>query len=142
MSDHFILTPELSREQTAVELTRFLLYKHYQESNPVADESIFDEPFFWFGAAEQEFSVNREAIIDLFRRFVGQVPKCNLTDEDFYAAMIAPNICQVAGRLWVSTDPSTGVFLQVHQRISTCVRWHDDKPRICMLHLSNPYVEV
>ena len=142
MSEKWILPPGFSREQTAVELTRFLLYKHYRESNAAADESIFDEPFFWFGAAEQEFSVNREAVIRLFRQFLGQVPLCNLTDEDFHAARIAPDVCMVAGRLWVTTDPSTGVFLRVHQRISTCVRWKEGKPRICMLHLSNPYVEM
>lgn len=142
MADKFITPSGMDKEQTAVELTRFLIHKHYRESNAAADESIFDEPFFWFGAAEQEFSISREAVIDLFRQFVGKVPKCNLTEEDFHAAMIAPDVCMVAGRLWVSTDPSTGIFLRVHQRISTCVRWRGGKPRMCMLHLSNPYVEM
>lgn len=138
----FAPTPGHTREQTAIELTRFLLQKHYWESNAAADESVFDEPFFWFGAAEQEFSVDREVVIRLFHKFVGQVPKCDLADEDFHAAMLAPDVCMVSGRLWVSTDPATGVFLRVHQRISTCVRWREDRPRICMLHLSNPYVEM
>ena len=138
----FLPPPGLTREQTAIELTRFLLQKHYWESNAAADESVFDEPFFWFGAAEPEFSVDREAVLSLFRRFVGQVPKCDLADEEFHAAMLAPDVCMVSGRLWVSTDPATGVFLRVHQRISVCVRWREDRPRMCMLHLSNPYVEM
>lgn len=142
LADKFTTPPGMDREQTAVELTRFLIHKHYRENNAAADESIFDEPFFWFGAAEQEFSISREAVIDLFHQFVGKVPKCNLTDEDFHAAMIAPDVCMVAGRLWVSTDPSTDIFLRVHQRISACVRWRDGKPRLCMFHLSNPYVEM
>lgn len=142
MAERWTPAPGCAREEEAVGLTRFLLRKHYRESNAAADESIFDEPFFWFGAAEQEFSVNREEIVGLFRRFVGQVPPCNLTEEDFHAVMIAPDVCMVAGRLWVATDPSTGVFLRVHQRISTCVRWREGKARLCMLHLSNPYVEM
>ena len=142
MAEKWTPVPGCTREEEAVGLTRFLLRKHYRESNAAADESIFDEPFFWFGAAEQEFSVDREEVIGLFRRFVGQVPRCNLTEEDFHAVMIAPDVCMVAGRLWVATDPSTGVFLRVHQRITTCVRWKKEKPRLCMLHLSNPYVEM
>ena len=142
MSEKWTPLPGHTREQASIDLTLFLLRKHYRESNAAADESIFDEPFFWFGAAEQEFSVNREEVVGLFRQFVGQVPQCNLMDEDFHAAMIAPDVYMVAGRLWVATDPSTGVFLRVHQRISTCVRWKEGKPRLCMLHLSNPYVEM
>ena len=142
MSQQWTPVPGHTREQSAIELTRFLLRKHYRESNAAADESIFDEPFFWFGAAEQEFSVDRKEVVGLFRRFVGQVPQCNLTEEDFHAVMIAPDVCMVAGRLWVATDPSTGVFLRVHQRITTCVRWSGEKPKLCMLHLSNPYVEM
>ena len=142
MPEKWTPVPGCTREEEAVGLTRFLLRKHYRESNAAADESIFDEPFFWFGAAEQEFSVDREEVVGLFRRFVGQVPRCNLTEEDFHAVMIAPDVCMVAGRLWVATDPSTGVFLRVHQRITTCVRWKEEKPRLCMLHLSNPYVEM
>ena len=85
MSQQWTPAPGHTREQSAIELTRFLLQKHYRESNAAADESIFDEPFFWFGAAEQEFSVDREEVVGLFRRFVGQVPQCNLTEEDFHA---------------------------------------------------------
>ena len=142
MSQMFVSPPGLSREQVAIELTRFALQKHYWESNVAADESIFDEPFFWFGAAEQEFSVDREAVLSLFRRFPGQVPRCSITDEDFHATAIAPDVYMVAGRFWVATDPASGVYIRFHQRISTCVRWREGKARICMLHLSIPYGEM
>lgn len=142
MSEQWTPTPGHTREQSAIELTRFLLQKHYWESRAAADESVFDEPFFWFGAAEQEFSVDREAVLSLFRRFVGKVPKCSITEEEFHAAMIAPDACMVAGRFWVATDPATDVYIRFHQRITTCVRWREGKARVCMLHLSNPYSEM
>ena len=142
MSQSWTPIPGQSREQNAVDLTRFVLHKHYWESNVAADETVFDEPFFWFGAAEQEFSVSREAVLSLFRQFPGKVPKCSMTGEDFHAAMISPDVCMVAGRFWVATDPATGVYIRFHQRISTCVRWREGKARICMLHLSIPYSEM
>ncbi len=142
MPEKWTPAPGHTREQAAIDLTQFVLRKHYWESNAAADESIFDEPLFWFGAAEQEFSVDREAVVSLFRRFVGKVPKCSITDEEFHATRIAPDVYMVAGRFWVATDPATGVFIRFHQRISTCVRWREGKARICMLHLSIPYVEM
>ena len=142
MTERLDFSPQLPCEEAAIEVTRSLLQKHYWESNVAADEDVFDEPFFWFGAAEPEFSVDREAVLSLFRQFPGKVPKCNLTDEEFHAAMIAPGVYMVAGRFWVTTDPSTDVYIRFHQRISTCVRWREGRPRVCMLHLSNPYVEM
>lgn len=142
MPEKWTPVPGHTREQSAIELTLFVLRKHYWESNVASDESVFDSPFFWFGAAEPEFSVDREAVLSLFRQFPGRVPKCNLTGEEFHAHMLAPDVCMVAGRFWVATDPSTDVFIRFHQRISTCVRWREGKARICMLHLSIPYSEM
>ena len=56
--------------------------------------------------------------------------------------MASPDVCLCTGRMWISTDPATGVYLQVHQRISTCIRWVEGKPRCCFLHISNPYTEM
>lgn len=130
------------RKKIAIELTRFLMYKHYCENDFLADETLIDEPFLWLGAAEHEFASGRETVIDIFRQFTGKVPKCNITDEEYTSEMVSPEVCLVAGRMWISTDPSTGVYLRVHQRITTCIRWSGDKARCCMLHISNPYTEM
>ena len=142
MAEKFTVPPQLPREQAAIELTRFLVRKHYCENDFLADESLFDEPFLWFGAAEQEFAAGRETVLSIFRRFQGQVPRCNITEEEYHAELVAPDVALVAGRMWIATDPDTGVFLRVHQRITTCVRWREGKARCCMLHVSNPYSEM
>ena len=142
MAERFTPPAGLSKEQTAVELTRFLVRKHYCENDFLADESLFDEPFLWFGAAEQEFAVGRETVLGIFRQFVGQVPRCNVTEEEYHAEMVSPDVALVAGRMWIATSPDTGVYLRVHQRITTCVRWTAEKARCCMLHISNPYTEM
>lgn len=43
------------------------------------------------------------------------------------------------GRLWITTDPSTHMYLRVHQRISALFRWEERGPLCCHLHISNPY---
>ena len=71
-----------------------------------------------------------------------KVPRCNITGEEYHTLMASPDVCLCTGRMWISTDPATGVYLQVHQRISTCIRWVEGKPRCCFLHISNPYTEM
>ena len=71
-----------------------------------------------------------------------KVPRCNITGEEYHTLMASPDVCLCTGRMWISTDPATGVYLQVHQRISTCIRWEEGKPRCCFLHISNPYTEM
>ena len=136
------VTMDTGRKETAIQVTRFLVHKHYCENDFLADESLFDDPFLWFGAAEQEFAVGRERVMGIFRQFQGQVPKCNITGEEYHAELVAPDVCLVVGRMWIATDPSTGVFIRVHQRITTCIRWTGGKAKCCHIHISNPYTEM
>ena len=131
------------REKTAIEVTRFLVHKHYCENNFTADESLFDDDFAWFGAGEDEFLVGRkEDLLKVFRQFAGKVPRCNITEEEYKAMPLAPDVYLCVGRMWIATDPSTGVYLRVHQRITTCIRWAGGKARCCHIHISNPYSEM
>lgn len=47
-----------------------------------------------------------------------------------------------SGRLWISTDPSTGISLRVHQRVTLGFRETDQGLRCCHIHISNPYQET
>ena len=134
---------DAGREREAVELTRFLVHKHYCENDFTADESLFDDPFAWLGAGEEEFLVGgKDELLAVFRQFKGKVPRCNITGEEYRTMMPAGDVCLCVGRMWIATDPSTGVYLRVHQRITTCIRWQDGKARCCHLHISNPYTEM
>ena len=140
--EKLILPPDMPRERAAVELTRFLVHKHYEENDFLADESLFDGVFHWLGAAEQEYAVGRERVLGIFRQFEGKVPRCVVTDEEYNSDMVSEDVCVVSGRMWISTDPATGVYLRVHQRITTCVRWREGRASCCLLHISNPYQEM
>ena len=142
MPDGYLFIEDSFRTREAIELTKSLVHKHYCENDFLADETLFDDPFLWFGAADQEFATGRENVLKIFRQFQGKVPKCNITGEEYCADMVAPDVCLVAGRMWITTDPSTNIYIQVHQRISTCIRWTQGKARCCLIHISNPYSEM
>lgn len=55
---------------------------------------------------------------------------------------IAPDVYICTGRAWIATDPSTNVYLCVHQRITAVFHWVDGTPRCCHIHISNPYSEM
>ncbi len=128
--------------QTVRELTSFLFHKHYCENDVESIIELFDEKQSWFGAGEQEYDVGTEKISGIFRQFVNKVPKCNIWDEEYDVIDVSPDVYVCSGRAWIATDPSTKVYLQVHQRITAVFHWVDGTPRCCHIHISNPYSEM
>lgn len=128
--------------QTVREMTSFLLHKHYCENDVESIIELFDEKLSWFGAGEQEYDVGTEKISGIFRQFVDKVPKCNIWGEEYDVIDVSPEVYICSGRAWIATDPSTNVFLRVHQRITAVFRWVEGAPRCCHIHISNPYSEM
>lgn len=133
---------ESPRELQVKRLTSFMVHKHYCENDVEALIALFDESFTWFGAAEQEYAVGTDVVAGIFRQFAGQVPKCNITDEQYDVISAGPDTYVCSGRLWITTDPSTNVYLRVHQRITTVFRFVKETARCCHIHISNPYSEM
>lgn len=128
--------------QTVKELTSFLFHKHYCENDVESIIELFDDRLSWFGAGENEYSVGSKTISEIFRKFVGMVPKCSIRDEEYDVIDISPDVYICTGRAWIATDPSTNVYLCVHQRITAVFHWVDGTPRCCHIHISNPYSEM
>ena len=128
--------------RTAKELTSFLFHKHYCENDVEAIIALFDDKLSWIGAGENEYKVGTEEVSGIFRQFVSMVPKCNIWGEEYDVLEISPDIYLCSGRAWIATDPSTNVYLCVHQRITAVFRWKDGTPRCCHIHISNPYSEM
>lgn len=124
------------------ELTSFLFHKHYCENDVEAIIGLFDDKLSWFGAGENEYDVGTEKVSGIFRQFVNMVPKCNIWGEEYDVIDVSPDVYVCSGRAWIATDPSTKVYLQVHQRITAVFRWAGDTPRCCHIHISNPYSEM
>lgn len=130
------------KKQKVMELTSHMLHKHYCENDLESFFPIMDDRLSWFGAGENEYAVGTKRVIGIFRQFAGMIPKCNITDEHYDAIEITPEVYLCTGRVWVTTDPSMNIFLQVHQRVSMLYRWVGTEFRCCHIHLSNPYVEM
>lgn len=138
----FDLQEMKQRKQAVMELNKFMIHKHYCENDVNAVINLMSEDIIWLGTGEQEFAVGRETVSSIFRKFVGLVPKCNITDEVYHVIQITPESYLCSGRMWITTDTSTQISLRVHQRITTVFRWTDDHPRCCHIHISNPYEEM
>lgn len=129
------------RERIIRDLTRAMLYKHYCENDVEYLIAQMSSDILWLGAGDHEWGAGR-AVQETFRRFTGQVPPCNFSDEEYQVLEIAPDAYLCAGRLWISTDPATGIALRVHQRFTLVFRWTDTGPTCCHIHISNPYSEM
>ena len=137
------LRPGQDPKELVRTLTGYMMRKHYCENDVEALVALFDpEGFFWFGAAEQEFAVGPETVAGIFRQFAGKVPLCNLSQEEYHVMELAPGVYLCSGRVWIATDPSTQVYLRVHQRITTVFRFRGEVATCCHIHISNPYSEM
>ena len=130
------------RKERVKELTSYILHKHYCENDVEAMIRLFDTELLWIGAAEHEYDVGTQKVSGIFRQFAGKVPRCNLSEEHYDVIEIAPDAYLCTGQVWVATDPSTKVYLRVHQRVTTAFRWKDGRPFCCHIHISNPYSEM
>ena len=87
-------------EERVIELTSYLLHQHYCKNNAEGFIPWFDKRIHWFGAAENEYILNPEALAEKFHQFAGKVPKCNITDEDYHVIVITPEVYLCTGRMW------------------------------------------
>ena len=131
-----------AQQQQIVALTSFMIHKHYCENDVESLISLFDPSISWFGTAEQEYAVGADVVAGIFRQFAGQIPRCNITDEQYHVVELGPDIYLCSGRMWITTDPSTNIFLRVHQRVTMVFRFTDGAARCCHIHISNPYSEM
>ena len=130
------------RCQRLRELTSAMIRKHYCENDSEFLIEQMAEDIIWIGAGEQESASGVENVAKIFRQFVGMVPKCIITEEEYQVQEIAPGAYLCSGKAWIVTDPSTKIFLRVHQRISLIFRWLEDSPKCTHIHISNPYQDM
>lgn len=138
--------PESDREdrraREVMELTSNMMNRYYHDNDVefVIDQMADD--IVWLGTAEHEFAVGKETVAGIFRRFAGQVPKCNISEEEYRVLCLGPEAYLCSGRMWIATDASTGISLRVHQRVTMGFRRVGEGLRCCHIHISNPYGEM
>lgn len=84
----FIQDERSPSERQIIELTSFMMHKHYCENDVEPIIALMDDDIVWIGAAEQEYAIGVERVASIFRQFVGQVPKCNIGREEVWRTFI------------------------------------------------------
>ena len=134
---------QASRIREVKELAGYMLRKHYCENDPEALIHLMDrQQLIWQGAGESEFAAEPHKVMELFRSMKGVVPKCRLSQERYHVLPLSPDIYLCSAVYWLETDPSTKMYLRVHQRLTLVFRYVEDRPWCCHLHVSNPYSEM
>ena len=138
----FIQDEKSPYERQIIELTSFMMHKHYCENDVEPIIALMDEDIVWIGAAEQEYAIGVERVAGIFRQFVGQVPRCIIEQEEYDILPLGADTYLCSGRMWIETDASMQIYLRVHQRVTMIFRWKNDGFRCCHIHISNPYSEM
>ena len=144
-------------EKKVIELISFMVHKHYCANDIEAVIEYLDEDIVWIGAGDHEYAVGKE-VIDIFRKFAGQIPKCNISEEEYHVLTITPEVYLCSGRMWVVTDSSIQIRTKEMHTIAEygiAAHWKykegntsqkqsniEGKLRCCHIHVSNPYDEM
>lgn len=130
-------------EQEILELTSFMVHKHYCENDVETVIAQMTPDIVWIGAGENEYAVGKETVAGIFRQFAGKIPKCNISEEYYDVLQIASDSYLCSGKMWITTDSSTQIYLRVHQRITLIFRRAEEGNfRCCHIHISNPYDDM
>ncbi len=119
-----------------------VMHLHYCENNIEGVISFFAPQFSWIGAGEEQYVVGHEEAAAFFRRFSGAIPKCNITEEHYDVLALSEDSYLCSGRMWITTDPSTQMYLKVHQRVSFVFQTIQGRLKCSHIHCSNPYMEM
>lgn len=130
------------RMEEAKRLASRLMHLHYCENDVDSIISAFAPEFLWMGAGEDEYIAGRQACTGAFRQMKGEIPRCNIWDEEYDVIQPAAGFYIVTGRMWIATDPSTRMYLKVHQRVSFVFQETDEGLKCSHIHCSNPYQEM
>lgn len=130
------------RMEDAKRLASRLMHLHYCENDVDSIISAFAPEFLGMGAGEDEYIAGRQACTGAFRQMKGEIPRCNIWDEEYDVIQPAAGFYIVTGRMWIATDPSTRMYLKVHQRVSFVFQETDEGLKCSHIHCSNPYQEM
>ncbi|WP_207740099.1 ATP-binding protein [Enterocloster citroniae] len=130
------------RMEEAKRLASRLMHLHYCENDVDSIISAFAPELLWMGAGEDEYIAGRQACTGAFRQMKGEIPRCNIWDEEYDVIQPAAGFYIVTGRMWIATDPSTRMYLKVHQRVSFVFQETDEGLKCSHIHCSNPYQEM
>lgn len=130
------------RIEEVKELAALLLHKYYCEDDIEGMTSFFAREFLWLGIGENDCLSGRDACIQRFERYKGNIPKCRIWDEEYEAVCPAEGVYVLMGRLWIATEPSSEMFLKLHQRVTFVFQETKEGLKCVHFHCSNPYQEM
>lgn len=133
---------KIKRLEDAKELVSRIMHKQYCEHDTEWITACFSPQFSWLGTGEEEYMAGREACISQFLKLKGAIPKCNIWGEEYDAINPIEDLYVVMGRMWIATDPSSEMYLKVHQRVSFVIQDTTEGLKCVHIHCSNPYQEM
>lgn len=130
------------QKKEAMCLASRMMHKHYCEHDVEWITGLFLPRFSWMGTGEEEYIPEREACVRQFLNLKGAIPKCNIWDEEYEVNCPVEGLYIVMGRMWIATDPSSEMYLKVHQRVTFVFQDTPGGMKCAHIHCSNPYQEM
>ncbi len=122
--------------QNAALWTQQIMAAHYTRNLDYVMEWL-DEDVMWVGPARHQFITGMQKLEKIL--MMEQHIPCHISEQQYTILHGDENTCLVSGWLEVHTDESTGLLLNVLQRITFEYALISGIPKVIHMHVSNPW---
>ena len=104
--------------------------------------SYCDKDTTYIGSLNNQYCQSCEEVEADIRASIAERKSCHILMQDFYAVRNSASSCTVFGRYIITTDESTGYFLQEQQRCTFVWSQTKEELKIKHIHFSAPVGEL
>ena len=104
--------------------------------------STFTDDIVWLGAGERQKAEGKEAVAACFRAGKDELSPCDMFDEVYETRNLGGGNYLCEGMSMLRSKAGTGIFLNIHQRITFIFQEHEDGLKTIHIHNSAPFKDI
>lgn len=101
-----------------------------------------DPQLIGIGAAEHNYYDTPQAAKDFILSLEGQIPTCELLNEEWTIIPLAQDLYLAQGRHYLTSDENQQLLVQTHQRAAIVIRDLGNDSSYVYINISHPYQEL
>lgn len=129
-------------------LTSIKNFAHQYIFKPLCQQDIpfilahLDPQLIGIGAAEHNYYDTPQAAKDFILSLEGQIPTCELLNEEWTIIPLAQDLYLAQGRHYLTSDENQQLLVQTHQRAAIVIRDLGNDFSYVYINISHPYQEL
>ena len=113
-------------------------FRRFWSGDEAAVMRCLEDDFTWIAAQDDQYLLDRQDSILVYRQIMATVPDVVIIDEDYATIICEDGLVIVAGSFYGINNPESGTAFSARQRVTAVLREREEGFGIVHLHVSNP----